>query len=67
MSSVTEIEAAIVKLPKPQMDQLALWFETFRQGRNTPPPVEDWLKSARGAAKSDLKTEHVMRMSRGEG
>ena len=67
MSSVAEIEAAIERLPKPQVDQLARWFETFLQGRSTPPPVEHWLKSARGAAKSDLKTEDVMKMSRGEG
>jgi len=47
MSSVAEIEAAIEKLPKPQLDQLSLWFEAFRQERAMPPPVDNWLQSAR--------------------
>jgi hypothetical protein len=66
MSSVAEIEAAIEKLPEQQVDQLARWFEAFRQERATPPPVENWLQSARGAAKADLKTEDVMKLTRSE-
>ena len=66
MSNIAEIEAAIANLPKPQVDQLAQWLETFRQRRVTPPPVESWLKHARGAARTGINTDEVMALTRGE-
>lgn len=66
MSNVAEIEAAIEKLPGMQVDQLAHWFENFRQRRATPPPVENWLQRARGAALPGVKTQDVMALTRGE-
>jgi hypothetical protein len=67
MSNMAEIEAAIEKLPKAQVDQLAHWLETLRQSRTTPPPVEKWLHSARGAALPGVKTDNIMAVTRGEG
>lgn len=66
MSNVAEIEAAIEKLPRTQVDQLARWIEEFRQQRATPPPVESWLQHARGAAIPGMKTQDVMKLTRGE-
>jgi hypothetical protein len=66
MSNIAEIEAAIEKLPAPQLDQLARWLETFRQRRATPPPVESWLQRARGAALPGVTTKDVMVLTRGE-
>jgi hypothetical protein len=66
MSNIAEIEAAIENLPGPQVDQLARWLEEFRQRRATPPPVESWLQSARGAALPGMKTQDVMALTRGE-
>ena len=66
MSNIAEIEAAIEKLPDPQVDQLTRWLETLRQRRATPPPVESWLKRARGAALPGVKTKDVMTLTRGE-
>jgi len=50
MSSILEIEAAIEKLPAPQIEELAVWLEARRVRRDTAAPVENWLKRARGAA-----------------
>jgi hypothetical protein len=66
MSSVAEIEAAIEKLPDPQVEQLARWLETYRRERTTPPPVESWLQQARGRAIPGMKTQDVMAFTRGE-
>jgi hypothetical protein len=66
MSSIAEIEAAIENLPDPQVDQLARWLDTLRQRRALPPPVDSWLKHARGAAIPGVKTQDVMALTRGE-
>jgi hypothetical protein len=66
MSSIVEIENAIEKLPAPQVDELAGWLETLRVRRATPPPVESWLQSARGAARPGETTGKVMALTRGE-
>ena len=66
MSSIAEIEAAIEKLPDPQVNQLARWLEAFRRRRATPPPIESWLQRARGAALPGLSTKDVMALTRGE-
>lgn len=66
MSSVAEIEAAIEKLPVPQVDQLASWLADFCRQRTSPPSVESWLQRARGAAINGTDTQEIMRFTRGE-
>jgi hypothetical protein len=56
MSTITEIEAAIERLPQPQVDELVAWLEKFRAWRTTPPSVDSWLKRAVGAAKPGVTT-----------
>lgn len=65
VTTITEIEAAIEKLPDDQVDQLVRWLESLRQLRMTPPAVEDWLKIARGAARPGITTDDVMSQTRG--
>ena len=67
MSNIAEIEAAIEKLPDPQVAQLAQWLEQLRQRRIAAPPVENWLQRARGAARQGAKTQDVLTLTRGEG
>jgi len=67
MSTIAEIEAAIEKLPEPQVDELAAWLEQLRVCRATPPPVETWLARARGIARPGVTTAEVMALTRGEG
>jgi hypothetical protein len=66
MSTVAEIEAAIERLPEPQVDELAAWLERFRALRTTPTPVENWLNRAVGAATPGVTTADVMALTRGE-
>jgi hypothetical protein len=66
MSTVAEIEAAIERLPAPQVDELAGWLEELRRRRTTPPSVESWLDRARGAALPGATTAKAMTLSRGE-
>ena len=66
MSSITEIEAAIEKLPVQQVEELAGWLDGFRARNLTPSMAESWLAGARGAALSGLTTATVMSLSRGE-
>ena len=56
MSTIAEIEAAIEKLPGPQVEELAQWLDALRQRRATPPASEDWFKRARGAARQGVTT-----------
>ena len=66
MSSIAEIEAAIEKLPIPQVDQLASWLEDFCRRRTSSPSVESWLQRARGAAINGADTQEIMHFTRGE-
>ncbi len=66
MSNLIEIEAAIERLPDPQVDQLAQWLEAHRHRRMAPPPIEGWLQRVRGAAVTGVKTSDVMALTRGE-
>jgi hypothetical protein len=66
MSTIAEIEAAIEKLPSPQVEELAHWLDMLRQRRATPPACDDWFKRARGAAREGVTTAAVMAMTRGE-
>jgi len=66
MSTIVEIEAAIERLPQPQVDELAAWLEKLRNWRATPAPVEAWLQQARGSARPGVTTTSVMASTRGE-
>jgi hypothetical protein len=66
MSSVAEIEAAIEKLPVPEVDQLAHWLEGFLQRRVSTPALGTWLLNAKGAAVPDAQTQAIMNLTRGE-
>ena len=66
MSSITEIEAAIEKLPAGQVEELADWLAALRVRRATPRSVEEWLERARGAAVRGVTTADVMALTRGE-
>lgn len=67
MSSIAEIERAIEKLPDPEVEELAGWLEALRARRGAgAPPVESWLRGARGAALPSVTTASVMALTRGE-
>lgn len=66
MSTITEIENAIEKLPPQQLDELAFWLDEFRKMRATSVSVESWLQRARGAARPGSTTSNVMTLTRGE-
>lgn len=66
MDRIAEIEIAIKNLPDGEVEQLAQWLQTLRQKRSLPPPVENWLKQARGAAVPGVQTHDVMILTRGE-
>ena len=66
MSSIVEIEAAIARLPAPQVDELAVWLETHRMRRDRTPPVESWLERARGTALPGVTTAKVLALTRDE-
>jgi len=66
MSSIAEIEAAIEKLPAPQVDELAVWLAQLRLRRDTTAPIENWLNQARGQALPGATTNNIMALTRGE-
>jgi hypothetical protein len=67
MRSIAEIEAAIEKLPAPQMDELAVWLDRLRSRRDAKATVESWLNQARGGALPGVTTADIMTLTRGEG
>jgi hypothetical protein len=67
MSTIAEIEAAIEKLSQAQVEELAVWLETTRLRRATPPAVERWLEQACGVALPGATTDGIMALTRGEG
>lgn len=66
MTTITEIEAAIEKLPPPLIEELAGWLEKLRARQAAPAAVENWLQQARGAADPGATTASVMELTRGE-
>ena len=60
------IETAIERLPPAQVDELAIWLETYRARRAASLPAAAWLERARGAARPGMTTAEVMAMTRGE-
>ena len=66
MSTVQEIETAIERLPEPQLAELIAWLADLRRRRVAPRSAESWLERARGAARTGVTTEQIMRLTRGE-
>ena len=66
MSTIAEIERAIEKLPRQQVEELAIWLEAHRARRAATPPAEAWLKRARGAARPGVTTAEVMALTRSD-
>jgi hypothetical protein len=67
MSTITEIESAIEKLPQPEVDELAAWLEKHRAARTiVPRSVDSWLAQAQGAARPGTTTADIMALTRGE-
>jgi hypothetical protein len=67
MSTIGEIETAIENLPLPQVEELALWLEAFRErGGAGQLPAETWLRRARGAVRPGVTTAGVMALTRGD-
>jgi hypothetical protein len=66
MNTILEIESAIERLPEPQVAELATWLEQFRQRQAAQPPVDDWLKRARGVALPKVTTADVMALTRND-
>jgi hypothetical protein len=64
MSTLSEIEAAIEKLPVPEVDELAGWLQELRARQATPPHVESWLERARGAVVPGVTTTEVITLTR---
>lgn len=66
MKTITEIENAIENLDAQEVEQLAEWFQSFRQRQMISIPVEIWLLRARGAARPGETTANIMALTRGE-
>ena len=66
MSTITEIESAIERLPAKEVEALAVWLETVRKRGVAKPAVEAWLNQARGAAQPRVSTADVMALTRGD-
>lgn len=66
MTTITEIEAAIEKLPPPLIEELAGWLEKLHTRQVAPAAVDNWLQRARGAANPGVTTASVMDLTRGE-
>ncbi|MFN0120322.1 MAG: hypothetical protein ACKV2V_07455 [Blastocatellia bacterium] len=66
MDNISDIEAAIERLPAPEVDELATWLEGHRARRSALDATEAWLQRARGAAIPEVSTTEVMALTRGE-
>jgi hypothetical protein len=66
MSTLPEIEAAIEKLPEPQVEELSRWLEERRTSRINSPHIDAWLQAASGAAVRGITTDAIMNATRGE-
>lgn len=66
MKTILEIETAIERLSAAQLAELVAWLEQFRVRRAVHPPVEAWLKRARGVARAGVTTAQVMTLTRGD-
>jgi hypothetical protein len=70
MSTLAEIEAAVVQLPPPQQQELyAFLAAQLNAGpkQNVPAQTfEHWIQTARGAGRPGITTEAIMALTRGE-
>lgn len=67
MNTIAEIESAIERLPEPQVAELAIWLEEFRQRQMSPAGFDVWLNRARGFARTGITTDEIMAMTRDDG
>jgi hypothetical protein len=71
MHTLVEIEAAIERLPEPDVAELSRWLRQKRSGGQAKAPaaggeVSRWLGRARGGAKPGVTTEQVLALTRDE-
>jgi cytochrome c553 len=66
MSTIPEIEAAIEKLSRAQVEELAAWLNKVLLRRPKRPAIDRWLERARGAAVMGTTTAAIMALTRGE-
>lgn len=66
MSTISEIEAAIEKLPPSAVDELARWLDAHRARRSELRSVDAWLERACGAATPGSTTDELLTVTRGE-
>jgi hypothetical protein len=66
MSNLAEIEAAIERLPEPQIEELSKWLDRRLAAKSDLSALEEWLKQARGAAAPGVTTDALMQATRGE-
>jgi hypothetical protein len=67
MSTIAEIEAAIELLSPQQVEELAIWLNSLRAGREKPVSADAWLSRARGAARPGVTSAEVLALTRHEG
>lgn len=66
MSTISEIESAIERLPEKDVEALTLWLESRRKRGVTKSVAEAWLNQARGAARPGMSTADVMALTRSD-
>lgn len=66
MSTISEIESAIEKLPASQVEELAIWLEALRAKQRVQPSVDAWLERSRGAAQPGITTAELLKLTRGD-
>ena len=64
MGTLVEIEAAIERLPAPDVEELSRWLAERPKKRTV--DVEAWLQLARSAATPGVTTESILTKTRGE-
>jgi hypothetical protein len=64
MDTVEEIQAAIAKLSREQIAELAVWMDGLHHRRLTPAALDSWLERARGAARLGITTNGIMDLTR---
>lgn len=64
MTTVTEIEAAIERLPSEKVEELAVWLQSFLARRASSSGVDEWLNRARGTAIVGVTTDEILALTR---
>ena len=66
MTTIREIEKAILHLPPAQVEELVRWLDEYQTRQQSPMQADAWLKRAVGAAKAGATTAELMSLSRGD-